>query len=198
MSERQDLNVLKRGLAQKGLIVLTALAFALSFGGDADAARKKKRKAKPRPAPVKAEPIAWETLARDGPGGKICFAVAEPKEKFPASYAHGAVFFMISSWKTGGPRMQPSLSVSYALNTQIPPAGLVESSRGRSPQVRFYIDGTDAFIARPDQEIQLVNAMRSGRSLRIDATSADNVRTSYEFSLSGFSAAWDAAARLCA
>lgn len=184
--------------ARRTLTVLTALAFALSFAGEADAARKKKRRAKAKAAPVKAEPAAWESITREGPGGRICFAAAEPKAKFPAAYAHGAVFFMVSNWKVGGPYAQPSLSVGYPLSAQTPPTALVESSRGTSPPMRFYVDGKEAFIERADQEGAMVSSLRMGRTLRIDAMGADNVRTAYEFSLSGFSAAWDAAARACA
>lgn len=103
---------------------------------------------------------------------------------------------MVSNWK-GGAQNQPSLSVGYALNPQIAPAATVESASGKAPQQRFYVDGKEAFLERPEQERALLTSMRTGKSLRIEAVAADNMRTTYEFSLSGFSAALEAASRAC-
>ena len=179
---------------------LLSLVCAIAFAGSADAAKKKahKHKGKAKAAPVKPEPIAWESFTREGPGGRICFAAAEPAAKFPSAYPHGAVFFMVAEAKNNTMHDQPSLSVGYPLKQDIPPAAFVQSSGGKSPQARFYVDGKEAFLARPDQERSVVTAMRSGKALQIDAVGADDVRTTYQFSLSGFGAALDAAKRDCA
>ena len=125
-------------------------------------------------------------------------AAAEPSAKYPSAYPHGAVFFMVSEAKNNTMRDQPSLSVGYTLKPDVQPAGVVQSAAGKSPQTRFYVDGKEAFLARPDQERAVVSAMRSGKNLQIDAVGADDVRTTYQFSLSGFGAALDAARRDCA
>jgi hypothetical protein len=168
----------------------------LAIAGAADAATKKK-KSPARKAAAATAPIAWETFTREGPGGRICFAAAEPSIKFPSSYAHGAVFFMVAEAKNNSMRSQPSLSVGYALKADAPPAGFVQSTAGRSPQARFFVDGNEAFLERAEQERSIIDAMRRGKSLQIEAVSADDVRTNYQFSLSGFSAALDAAKRDC-
>jgi hypothetical protein len=183
----------------RALKIIAAFLIALSLAGGADAAKhKKKSKKKSRAKAVveKPDPIAWEAQTRDGPGGRICFAASEPAMTFPAGYAHGAVFFMVTDWK-GGPRDQPSLSVGYPLNPQIAPVATVESSAGKAPQQRFYVDGKEAFLERADQERNLLASMRTGKKMRVEAVSADNMRTTYEFSLSGYSAAAEAADRAC-
>ena len=178
---------------------LLSLVCALAIAGSAEAAKKKtKHKGKAKAAAVKPDPIAWESFTREGPGGRICFAAAEPSAKYPSAYPHGAVFFMVSEAKNNTMRDQPSLSVGYTLKPDVPPAGVVQSASGKSPQTRFYVDGKEAFLARPDQERAVVSAMRSGKNLQIDAVGADDVRTTYQFSLSGFGAALDAARRDCA
>lgn len=173
-----------------------SLACALAIAGTADAARKKK-KAKAKPVAAKPAPIAWENFTREGPGGRICFAATEPVSKLPNGYAHGAVFFMVSEAKNRSMLDQPSLTVGYDLKPDTPPAGFVLSANGRSPQTRFYVDGKEAFLERADQERAIITAMRAGRDLQIEAVGADDVRTTYQFSLSGFTAALDAAKRNC-
>lgn len=177
---------------------MVSLACALAIAGTADAATKKKKK-KPAAKAVAAKPapIAWESFTREGPGGRICFAATEPVSKLPNGYAHGAVFFMVAEAKNRSMLDQPSLSVGYPLKADTPPAGFVLSSSGRSPQTRFYVDGKEAFLDGADQERAIIAAMRSGRDLQIEAVGADDVRTTYQFSLSGFTAALDAAKRNC-
>ncbi len=188
-----------QNLARRSGAFLLSLVCAFAIAGSAEAAKKKKRhKGKAKAAIVKPDPIAWESFTRDGPGGRICFAAAEPSAKFPSAYPHGAVFFMVAEAKNNAMRDQPSLSVGYALKSDVPPAGFVQSASGKSPQTRFYVDGKEAFLARADQERAVVSAMRSGKNLQIDAVGADDVRTTYQFSLSGFGAALDAAKRDCA
>jgi invasion protein IalB len=185
--------------ARRAAAFLVSLACALAIAGTADAATKKKKaKPKSKPAAARPAPIAWESFTREGPGGRICFAAAEPTSKLPSGYAHGAVFFMVAEAKNNSLQDQPSLSVGYALKADTPPAGFVLSSNGRSPQTRFYVDGKEAFLERTDQERAIIAAMRSGRDLQIEAVGADEVRTTYQFSLSGFSAALEAAKRACA
>lgn len=183
--------------ARRAGAFLISLVCALAIAGTADAAKKKKKGKAKKAAAVKPEPIAWESFTRDGPGGRICFAAAEPSIKFPSAYPHGAVFFMVSDAKNNTMRAQPSLSVGYALKADTPPAGYVQSAAGRSPQSRFYVDGKEAFLERADQERTIISAMRGGKNLQIEAVGADDVRTTYQFSLSGFSAALEAAKRDC-
>lgn len=183
--------------ASRTAAFLLSLACTLAISGTADAAKKKK-KAKAKPVAAKPAPIAWESFTRDGPGGRICFAATEPTSKMPNGYGHGAVFFMVAEAKNKSMLDQPSLSVGYPLKADTPPAGFVLSSSGRSPQTRFYVDGKEAFLDGADQERAMIAAMRSGRDLQIEAIGADDVRTSYQFSLSGFTAALDAAKRNCA
>lgn len=181
---------------RRGAAFAVSLACALAIAGTADAARKKK-KAKSKPVAAKPAPIAWESFTRDGPGGRICFAATEPVSKLPNGYAHGAVFFMVAEAKNKSMLDQPSLSVGYDLKADTPPAGFVLSSTGRSPQTRFYVDGKEAFLDAADKERAIIAAMRAGRDLQIEAVGADDVRTTYQFSLSGFTAALDAAKRNC-
>lgn len=185
--------------AQRASAFVISFVCALAIAGTADSAKKKKKsKGKQKTVASKPEPIAWESFTREGPGGRICFAAAEPTTKFPSSYAHGAVFFMVSEAKNNNIRNQPSLSVGYTLKPDTPPAGFVLSSTGKSPQTRFFVDGADAFLERTDQERAIISAMRGGKNLQIEAVGADDVHTAYQFSLSGFSAALDAAKRDCA
>jgi invasion protein IalB len=55
----------------------------------------------------------------------------------------------------------------------------------------------EGFVERADEEADLVDDMRRGASMRVEATHSDGTLVVYEFSLSGVTAALQQADRLC-
>ena len=126
----------------------------------------------------------WSVYSKSEGGDKICYALAKPKSKTPASVNHGDIYFMVANWKSGAAKEQPSLLTGYTLKAAIPPSARVGSSK-----TPMYAAQNEAFVEDGTDEKKLIRAMRKGSTMRVDAVSERGTQTSYEFSLRGITAA---------
>ena len=88
--------------------------------------------------------------------------------------------FFVSSWANDAAREQPSFLAGYELRADNPPRASVGSDR-----VMMYVAEREGFVEEPREEARLVNAMRRGATMRLEAVSARGTNTAYTFSLSG-------------
>ncbi len=131
----------------------------------------------------------WSALAqRDGSTDRLCYAFTRPAraDMNPQSFDHGDVSAIVSSWRSGKAKEQPSFQFGYALKPEGPIRARVGNKRWS-----LYAVGNSAYIEDNDDEADLVDAMRAGARLRVEAVSQDGVETSYEFSLRGVTKALD-------
>ena len=98
----------------------------------------------------------------------------------------------MASWQSGAVDEQPNLLVGYDLRPTSPPEVRVGSSR-----FDMFTDGQEAFLDDLSDEPDLIRAMRRGSVMRVTATTVAGVATSYEFSLSGVTAALQRVEALC-
>ncbi len=134
----------------------------------------------------------WAVHSKTESGEKICYALGKAKSKTPSSVKHGDIYFMVANWKSGAAKEQPSLLTGFSLKPEIPPSARVGSSR-----IPMYADGSEAFVENRNDEKKLVRSMRKGSTMRVDAVSARGTQISYEFSLSGITAALGKAKTVC-
>ncbi|MHA6287743.1 invasion associated locus B family protein [Maricaulis sp. CAU 1757] len=134
----------------------------------------------------------WRVFTRTTDAGRVCYTLSRPTDSTPLAHAHGNVYFLISSWQSGAVEEQPSLLVGYNLRPTSPPQARVGSNR-----YDMFTDGQEGFLDDLGDEPDLVREMKRGSSMRVTATTADGVATSYEFSLSGVTAALDRVESLC-
>jgi len=134
----------------------------------------------------------WTSYSRDVGGDKSCYAITSAKSKSPSSVKHGDIYFMVSSWRSGVASEQPSFLASYNLNQNIAPEATVGSTK-----LDFYIAENEAFIEETANEKRLVRAMRAGSTMTVKAQSARGTRVSYNFSLSGVTAALEKIKTAC-
>ena len=134
----------------------------------------------------------WAAYSRSDGGDKICYVIAEPQKKVPSSVRHGDIFFMVSNWKSGQAKEQPSLMAGYPLKVTSPPTAIVGSAR-----TRMYVSQNEAFVKKTGDERSLVKKMRAGANMRVSAMSARGTAVSYDFSLKGVTAALNKAKASC-
>ncbi len=134
----------------------------------------------------------WTVMVQDTGDDRVCFAVAEAKDKAPKSVNHGEIFFMVATWKSGAAANQPSFRAGYNLKDAPAPAIRVGSQKWD-----MYVSDNEAFIESASAEQSLFVAMRSGADMRVSATSGRGTATNYIFSLNGVSAALDRAKEAC-
>lgn len=134
----------------------------------------------------------WRVFTRGEGEAKVCYVLSTPSESLPASVDHGDVFFLVASWANGDAVEQPSFMAGYPLRPESPPAARVGSDR-----FAMFVSEREGFVEDRGDEDRLVDAMRRGSVMRVDATSARGTATVYEFSLSGVTAALRQADQLC-
>lgn len=134
----------------------------------------------------------WSVYSKKDGSEQICYVLAKPSSKTPKTVDHGDIYFMVANWKSGAAKEQPSLLTGYPLKSTIPPAARVGSSK-----IPMFASQNEAFIESNADEKKLVKAMRKGANMRVDAVSARGTQTSYEFSLSGVTAALGKARTVC-
>ena len=61
----------------------------------------------------------------------------------------------------------------------------------------MYVDEREGFVEEPREEARLIEAMRRGATMRVEAVSSRGTNTAYTFSLSGVTAALRQANDLC-
>lgn len=136
-------------------------------------------------APALAEPTAvgrfrdWAVFTEERGGDLICYAASQATSKAPSSVRHGDVWFYVTSWKSGQANNQPSLKVTFDLQSGSTPRATI----GRSSW-NLFTSGGEAFADDADDP-RIVDAMRKGSSLSVSARSARGTNVTYRFSLSG-------------
>ena len=134
----------------------------------------------------------WSVYSREEAGDKICYVLAKPSTKTPTSVNHGDIYFMVANWKSGAAKEQPSLLTGYTLKAEVPPSARIDRSK-----IPMFAADNEAFIESATDEKKLVQSMRKGSSMRVDAMSTRGTQTSYEFSLKGVTAALKKAKETC-
>jgi len=135
----------------------------------------------------------WSVYTRGSGSATVCYALTKAKTKSPRNVDHGDVFFLISNWKNGSAKEQPSLLTGYGLKTSRAPKARVGSTT-----LTMYAADKDAFIESSSDERKLVAKMKAGATMTVSAVSQRGTNTSYEFSLKGVTAALRDAKAACA
>lgn len=133
----------------------------------------------------------WRVYTEGEGRNMVCFATVEASDMAPKSVNHGEVVFYVTAWKSGAAVNQPSLRVGYAMRRDISPTAII--GRDRFP---MYATGSEAFV-KDDRDKQLVEALKHGSELRVEAASVKDARTAYHFSLKGSKDAIEKARTLC-
>lgn len=134
----------------------------------------------------------WRVFTRGEGEARICYATSRPTDERPASVDHGDVYFLVSSWASGAAEEQPSFLAGYPLQPDHAPVARVGSSR-----YQMYVSEQEGFVEELRDEARLVDAMRRGYTMRVEAMSTRGTATAYEFSLSGVTAALEQVEELC-
>ncbi|VAV87483.1 hypothetical protein MNBD_ALPHA06-195 [hydrothermal vent metagenome] len=134
----------------------------------------------------------WGVFTRKVDGDTLCYVRSFATDKSPQSVNHGDVAFFVGTWKSGAAFEQPSMMSGYSFMTKTPPKAKIGNRT-----ITMFSAGQEAFIESEKDEKLLVRSMRKGSRLRVEAMSARGTATTYEFSLSGITAALKKADALC-
>ena len=133
----------------------------------------------------------WSAFAASGTP-KVCFALAQPKQSTPKGIKRGPVYFYISQWPADGVTNEVSVKMGYPFG----PGAKATATVG-SAKFDLFTKDEGAFVEKPDMETKIVEAMKTGNTLKIDGKSLRGTATSDVYSLNGLSEALDRAAKEC-
>lgn len=127
---------------------------------------------------------AWGAYSYKSNGGNVCYVLSVPTAKEPASVNHGDIFFVVSQRPGQNISYEPQAMMGYALKE----GSKVNVSIDAKNFVMFVKDSS-AWVENAAEEPALVAAMKGGTNMTVKATSARGTGTTYNYSLSGISAA---------
>ena len=140
---------------------LTALCATPAFAQNEEAT------ASSTPEPVfQGEHSDWRVFVRGEGPDRVCYAISSPTDSRPANVDHGDVYFLVATWASGVAEEQPSFLAGYALRPASPPR-----TRVGSDSFSMYVSEQEGFIENLRDESRLVDAMRRGSSMRVEAMS---------------------------
>lgn len=129
---------------------------------------------------------AWGTYSYQASRGKVCYVLSVPTAKQPSSLDHGDIFFFVSQKPGQNIAYEPQFIAAYNFRENSKVNVTVD---GKS--FSMFTKGNSAWLENAAEEPQLVALMKAGSSMKVDATSGRGNPTSYNFSLSGITAALD-------
>jgi invasion protein IalB len=133
----------------------------------------------------------WSAYAATG-SPKVCFAVAKPTNSNPKTVKRGPIFFYISQWPADKVVNEISVKMGYPFSE-----GAKVTVTVGAAKFELFTKDEGAFVDKPETEAQIIEAMKSGSTMKIEGKSARGTATSDTYSLNGLSDALDRAAKEC-
>ena len=134
----------------------------------------------------------WSLFTHENNGAKVCFAASQPKSTAPQGANRDSIFFYVSAWPKDGVKSEVSVRLGYPIK----PGSTVTVKVGSAAYSLFAKDDK-AFVADPTDELKLIESMKRGSTMQVQAVSTRGTNTSDRYSLSGVTAAIDALGQNC-
>ena len=137
----------------------------------------------------------WTLYSNEDGGGKVCFLAAVPAQTQPAGLARAAAVAFISAWPKDGVKSEISFKIGFPVKKATEPiAGVIGQI---ASSYKLFVKDDRAFVADATQELKLLDALKKGSKLTVQATSGDGTTVIDTYSLQGFTAGLQALAAGC-
>jgi invasion protein IalB len=133
----------------------------------------------------------WSAYAATG-SPKVCFAVAKPTQSNPKKIKRGPILFYISQWPADKVANEVSVKMGYPFGE-----GAKTTLTVGSEKFEMFTKDEGAFIEKREMETKLIEAMKTGNTLKIEGKSSRGTATTDTYSLNGLSDALDRAVKEC-
>lgn len=192
--------LLSLALSVPAALSLAAPAAAASHRKPAPAhAAKTEEKADGKKEALSAKPTLvasygdWGTYEAQGPKTKICYALAQPKERTPASLKRDQGYIFISTRPGDHVRNEVSVIMGLPLKEG---SGDAKAEVGSS-NFDLVTKGQNAWMKDSAQEGQLIGVMKKHGRLVVKAPSSKGAVATNSYSLNGLGQALDRVAKDC-
>lgn len=127
----------------------------------------------------------WEAFTYTAEDSKVCYVFSSPvKSEATRKSDRGPIYFMITHWPSRKVRGQPSTFIGYTFKE-----GSGVSLKVDEKNFDLYPVDNMAWTDKVETEKSILNAMKTGKSMKIKGTSARGTETVDTYSLNGLSAA---------
>jgi invasion protein IalB len=134
----------------------------------------------------------WAAYSYGGAKGKVCYALSKPVQMTPSDRNHGDVFFFVSNRPGEGVANEPMVMVGYPFKDGSSVTVEIDGTK-----FTLFTKGDGAWVENAAKERELVGAMKAGKEMQVSGVSTRDTQTSYKYSLSGITAAIQAADKAC-
>lgn len=134
----------------------------------------------------------WKALMTGKDKQKICYALAQPKDRKPDTLKRDPGYLFVSNRLADGAKNEVAINLGFAGRTNEDGSLAIGTTR-----FALVAAAESAFLKNPAQEAQLVEAMKKGQSIIIKVKSARGNETTDTYSLTGFAQALGAVAKEC-
>lgn len=134
----------------------------------------------------------WDAFVLGSGDTKVCYMASVPKKSLPTNVSHGNVYVTVAH----KPRRAVRDEVNVVTGYKFRPDSTVSTNIGGRTQ-KMFTSGSEAWAYDADDDAELVANMKRGSKMTVKGTSARGTSTSYEFSLYGFTNAYEAVTKAC-
>jgi len=134
----------------------------------------------------------WAAYTYKTSGGKVCYAVSQPKASEPKNAKRDPIFFLVTHRPGQGVRNEVSTIIGYPFKKE----AIVKIAIDESA-FDLFTNGDGAWADTSAKDKEIVAAMRKGKNLAVKGTSWRGTSTTDTYSLDGLSAALGAIDTAC-
>lgn len=134
----------------------------------------------------------WGAYASDTAKGKVCYALARPKERLPKTLKRDDGYLFISNRPAEGVRNEVSVVLGFQAKD-----GSEGSATIGSTTFALVTKGDAAWVKNAAEDAAFVDTLRKGQSLALKATSKKGNESTDRYALNGFVQALDRVKKEC-
>ncbi|WP_262692268.1 invasion associated locus B family protein [Kordiimonas aestuarii] len=137
----------------------------------------------------------WDAMAGTSNGNKTCYIISSPKRSTASkkNATRGQIYMTVTHRPKFGVRGEVNAVVGYPIRRGSEASISVDGRHS----FRFFTEGSGAWAYDPKDDAAAVAAMKAGANLVVKATSQRGTDTTDTYSLSGFTAAYNAITKAC-
>ena len=134
----------------------------------------------------------WDAFAYNEKSGKICYMASSPQKSDGKYSERGDIYFLVTNRKAEKSIGVVSVIAGYVYKKE---SSVKLKISGKEFELFTNDDKAWAFDDKGDKDV--VKAMKRGNKMVVTGTSASDTTTADTYSLTGFSAAYDAIGKAC-
>jgi invasion protein IalB len=151
----------------------------------------------------------WGVYQSQASKGRVCYTLAQPKDRAPADLKRDPAYAFISDRPGEGVRNEVSFIMGFDVANGPDESSEGEKSKKKQPAIKgatatvgdqsfdLLAKATNLWVKNAAKEGQLVDEMRKGATLEVKAASKKGNMTTDTYSLTGFSQALDRVLKDC-